>query len=489
MTTPAPPTTRRITRDTLLNVAGMGLPLLAALVCIPLLLARLGVERFGVLTLVWAVSSYFGLFDLGLGRVLAQKIARAWQLRQHRRCGPLVGTALAALALLGASAAVLMAAGAPALSRLIGGSGDTQQIEQAVMAMAFMTPAALLTAGLRGVLEARGAFAAVNLLRLPLGLFNFIGPALMAALAEPGLGAIAWLLCAGRWLAAVAHAVVAKRLLGQACGGWWPSAGTARRLAPEAGWMTLSSLASPLMGYADRLLLGLAGSTAALAYYVTPLEMIGRLAIVPAALTTVLLPAFSAALAARHGTIERPLYDRSVLALFCLLWPACAGLALFAHELLSLWLGATFATASAPLLQVFAVGTLINALAYVPAALLLGAGQARRVALIHLLELPVFLPLLWWLIERHGALGAALAWLLRMTVDTLAHAAAAAPLLRGSRAVTARGLLVALLAALGFAGLWLDAPAARGAWGLAVVAVAWAIHRNFRLPLGERASA
>ena len=48
-------------RASLLNLLGLGLPMVAALVWIPGLLAALGPSRFGVLALIWTVANYFGL--------------------------------------------------------------------------------------------------------------------------------------------------------------------------------------------------------------------------------------------------------------------------------------------------------------------------------------------------------------------------------------------------------------------------------------------
>ena len=47
----------KIARDSLLNLVGLGGPLLLAVVLVPRLLLGLGDERFGLLTLVWAVTS------------------------------------------------------------------------------------------------------------------------------------------------------------------------------------------------------------------------------------------------------------------------------------------------------------------------------------------------------------------------------------------------------------------------------------------------
>src|SRR5208282_2279488 len=59
------------------NFAGEGAPLAAAVVAVPLLLRYVGAERFGVLSIAWAMIGYFGLFDLGLGRTLTKFLADA----------------------------------------------------------------------------------------------------------------------------------------------------------------------------------------------------------------------------------------------------------------------------------------------------------------------------------------------------------------------------------------------------------------------------
>lgn len=68
--------------NTVWNLLGTGLPLLVGLFTIPFLITRIGVEAFGILTLVWALIGYFSLFDFGLGRALTQQVASRLAARQ-----------------------------------------------------------------------------------------------------------------------------------------------------------------------------------------------------------------------------------------------------------------------------------------------------------------------------------------------------------------------------------------------------------------------
>ncbi|MGN5352838.1 oligosaccharide flippase family protein [Ralstonia sp. L16] len=90
-----------LTRNTLWNLAGAGLPLAVGAVTIPYLIGRVGVEAFGVLTLIWALIGYFSLFDFGLGRALTQQVAKARASEQETRLPDLVKTGLSFTAVAG----------------------------------------------------------------------------------------------------------------------------------------------------------------------------------------------------------------------------------------------------------------------------------------------------------------------------------------------------------------------------------------------------
>ena len=140
----------KLVRHTIYNLLGLGLPLIVAVFSIPALIKELGDARFGLLTLIWSVVSYFGLFDLGLGRTLTQQLAVVLGEKDYKRVGPLVGTATVIMTVLGVIAGILMAAAAPWGVNLINAVPDKQEAIYAVYAMALAMPAIVLTSGFRG---------------------------------------------------------------------------------------------------------------------------------------------------------------------------------------------------------------------------------------------------------------------------------------------------------------------------------------------------
>lgn len=461
----------KLLRHTAFNLIGLGAPLLVAVGTIPVLIHALGPARFGLLTLIWAVVSYFGLFDLGLGRALTQQLAVVFANKEHQKVGPLVATATLLMAALGILAGVLMAAAASWGVGLIHDVPDRQEAINAVYAMALAMPFVVLTSGFRGILEARHAFGIVNLIRLPMGLFTFLGPlAIVLYGGGPRLDYIAWVLVAGRVIACGVHAYYAWRVLPSERSALIWRADLLRPLCVSGGWMTVSNIISPFMGYVDRFVIGAIASASAVAYYTTPQELVTKLWIMPGALTAVVFPAFAAQMA-RRDEQTWALFKKAVHWLFLALLPVTVALTLFAHELLALWINPGFADHSALLLQVFAIGILINCLAHVPFTLIQSAGAARLTALAHLIELPLFLAALWWLTSTHGTLGAAFAWLLRMVLDTLLMFALCSPLLgRSAKSLlNLKVLSLALLAAAGFAGVLIQPIAVRVLWVVLMV--------------------
>ena len=455
------------------NFVGMGAPLLVAIVTIPVLISSLGADRFGLLTLIWAVVSYFGLFDLGLGRALTQKLAVVFANEESGCVGPLVATASALMATLGVMAGLLMAGVAAWGVSLIQAVPDRQEAIAAVYGMSAAMPAIVLTSAFRGILEARHAFGIINLIRIPMGLFTFLGPLAVVVYAAPRLDLIAWTLALGRVLGCAVHAYYAWRLLPSERGTLVVQFSLLRPLCVSGGWMTVSNIVSPFMGYVDRFVIGGLLSASAVAYYVTPNELVTKLWIVPGALTAVLFPTFAKQIAQRDAQTW-PLFKRAVQGLFAILLPMAVALALFSHELLSAWISPVFSNNSATLLQIFALGIFFNCLAHVPFTLIQSAGSPRLTALIHTAELPFFLVALWWLTYSYGILGAAIAWLLRMVLDSGVMFILSVPFLGQSTKMWINASVArhAALALVGFSGVLVTSVTLRTLWWAGIVCAA-----------------
>jgi O-antigen/teichoic acid export membrane protein len=181
--------------------------------------------------------------------------------------------------------------------------------------------------------------------------------------------------------------------------------------------MTVSNVLGPLMVTFDRFLIGSIISIAAVAYYSIPYEVVTKLWLISSALIGVLFPAFSATNAVDRARLVF-LFKCGVKYIFIILLPLALALVIFAPEGLALWLGNDFARNSTSIARLLAVAVLVNSLAQVPFTHLQSIGRPDLTAKFHLLELPFYVVTLFFLARHWGITGVAIAWLLRVIIDT-----------------------------------------------------------------------
>ena len=437
---------RRLARNVVWNLLGTGAPLLVAIVAIPLLIDGLGTARFGVLTLAWMVVGYFSLFDLGLGRALTKLVAEKLGKGKNDEIPALIWTAMSLMSALGVLGAVAVAALSPWLVTAVLKIPAELQPETltAFYLLAASIPIVISTTGLRGILEAHQRFGLVNAVRIPLGIFTFLGPVAVLPFSNSLVPVVAVLVIA-RLVSWCAYAVLCLKVEPALRHSASIHRAMVRPLINFGGWMTVTNIVGPLMVYLDRFLIGAVVSMIAVAYYSTPYEVITKLWIIPGALMGVMFPAFAAALVQDRARATR-LFDRTVNYIFLSLFPAVLIIVTFAHEGLTLWLGNEFADNSTMVLQLLAVGVFINSHAQVPFGMVQSAGRPDLTAKLHLIELPFYLLILWWLLDAYGIVGAAIAWVARVAIDTIILFVMAHRLLSAEALFTLRPVLMAGMA-------------------------------------------
>lgn len=476
-----PPLATTMARNSLLNLLGLGLPLLVAVFSIPPLLDGLGAARFGLLGLVWVAIAYLNLLDMGLGRATTRFAAPAIRDGDDVALGSILGVASALQLALGVAGAALAVAFAPAFVRRFLDLSGALEIEAtaAFVTLAFAAPALTLASSFRGVLEAGQRFGVINAIRVPVSTANFVVP-LIGVWLGWSLPQMVFGLVAVRVLGLLGYATVCLRTwtgLGRRLGF---DRARVRQLLSFGGWVTVSSVIGSLLLYVDRIAIGGVASIEAAGYYTVPHEVVTRLEILPASLVLTLFPALAALAPGAAGRrAGGELFDRSVLLLLAIVAPPLLTLALAGNELLTIWLGGEFAVQAAGALRLLSLGMIGTALAYIPYAAIQAAGRPDLTARLQLAELPVYLVLLWLLIARWGIEGAAAAWMVRAMVDALLMYVAAwrLGLTEGAHLDRLGRLLVALcvyVLLVGGAAFVLAEPAA--VIGIAVVALlAWGV--------------
>jgi O-antigen/teichoic acid export membrane protein len=366
-------TSARLTRGALSSV-GVDLALAAAaLVAAPIMVRTLGPPAYGIYVLVTVLAGQLGFLQLGLAPAVTRRVAEA---RGAGDAGSVRATVHVAWLLAAASALLLAIAfwlGGPAFFARVGGiAGST------LFAAAAAVAAQPIVGVSQAVLLGRERFTALATVRLIQGLARTVA----------GVAVV----IAGGGVAAV---LVAQAVL------------------------DLTGILAALLVDGEKLAIGWARSLDQLTYYAVPYGAVFRMAIVPAALATVLAPRLSALSAAGRVDDAALLVRRTTRVTAAILIAAAAPLAACAPEWLGLWLGADFAHRADATARLLLVAVVVNGIASPACTVVRAGGRPSALVIAYAAELPLHVVAVYALVRGWGIVGAAGAWLLRAALDAV----------------------------------------------------------------------
>jgi O-antigen/teichoic acid export membrane protein len=316
---------RQIARNTVVNLGGRLFYLAGWAVVAPLMLARLGPDRFGLWALLSVVSGLYLSVDFGLSGALTRFVAEfraTGDTRALRGTSTLAALMYAAITL--AFAIALVALRGPLLDLMRVPAGLRPEAERAWLAA--------VMAGIHRLDVWNGISAGVTLLQLG---------AIAAALVL-GRGLVALMLASGASYAVgtIVGWIVIRRLAPDVGFGALPAPpGLFRRLARFGGALQVINLAVLAQLQLEKILFGVFLSLGAVGQYEFGFRLALGLWAIPQVMIPPLLPA-SAHLDAT-GDLERlrRLYRRASRYLLAIAFPLAAGIVALAPAAFVAWLG------------------------------------------------------------------------------------------------------------------------------------------------------
>jgi O-antigen/teichoic acid export membrane protein len=401
-----------IKRNSAYNFLGGLLPLAVSIITVPIFLRLIGIERYGVLTLVWALLGYFGLFDFGLAKATAQRISASGDSAEAR--ARTFWSALAANSLTSVIGGIaFFVVGAFFLTHVV--KIESSLRAEAVAAMPILAaavPVAIISGVLGGALMGREKFLEANLIGIFSSVITQLGPMFTAWLIGVRLSGLILSVIFARvltlflmWRVCREHVTKGARIE--------VSRSEIFALLGFGGWVTVSSFVGPVMIIFDRFVIGAVLGAAAVALYAVPWQLAQRVLQLPSALQTALFPRQAAASADE----QRRLTQEGVRAIVTITTPLVIAGIFIMDPFLKLWLGSVFQPVSAEVGRIALIGFWALGLAYVPFAQVEARGHARTAAIVHLGEVPIYLGALFLLMKYFGLAGAAAAFALRCLAD------------------------------------------------------------------------
>jgi O-antigen/teichoic acid export membrane protein len=427
-----------VTRAALITASSQLVVFASAAIGIPLALRALGPERFGGIALIWVLLTYFALLDFGMAKSTTRFVSVSLSKGARDEVARIVWNAIFVQIAIGLAAGALAWYALPQLTHFEHvGAGDGRELEVALRAMAFVIPFTLVIGIERAALEAGYGFGWVALVVTPMNALSYVVPALAGAL---GLGMlqIVSTFIGIRIVAVIALALMLRRRYGVT-----PSRldrSVMAQILRFGGWIAVSSVIGPVLLYLDRVVVGVVFGLSVLAYYSPSFDAATRLWFVSGSVALALFPRFSAG----HAVAES--FDRAVRYVLMLVGPVAIFLFFEAADVIALWLGPSAVAIGVPTMRVVAVGVIASALGAVPLALLQSSGRAGYVAAFHIAQAAPYVILLVALTGALGPVGAAIAWSVRLVVDSTYLFARARPLLPHVEGMTMQRLAYGLSA-------------------------------------------
>jgi len=403
----------------MINLLGNVVPMVFAILTIPLVIGTIGNEKFAVLTIAWLFLGYFSILDLGIGRATTKFVIEYHHKGLVNEVVELIYTSVLLLFFFGVMVGAALYFMTPYIcdNFLNIPSYLKKETRESLRLIAGAIPFVIGVAGVRGVLEAHHQFRLLNIIKIPSSVLNYLIPAITGLLVN-SLTLIVFFLALTRVILFIVYSYYCFKPLQHSGAFRKFNRSIINKLVSYGGWLTISNLIGPIMIYFDRFIIGSVLTLTMLSYYTTPYEVITKLLVVAGSATGVLFPVFAKFFL--HDKLKlTEIYSLALKGIVFIMLPVCLFFSFFSHEILSIWLGDLFAENSSMVLQLLCLGILFNSIASIPYTSLQALNRPDIPAKIHLIELPFYLAALTFFASRFGIQGVAFTWMIRNFIDAI----------------------------------------------------------------------
>jgi O-antigen/teichoic acid export membrane protein len=410
--------TTKVVKGSLWTLAGQIAPLGVSIITTPFVIRMLGAESYGVLILVGLIPTYLAFADLGMGLASTKFASEAYAESDGEKEARIVRTA--ALIALGCSLpiAFLLFISSFEIIELFNVPEHLHAEASLALKLAAIT---FVVNFLNNILNSpqlarlrmdlntlvTSGFRIVGLLLTPFAVYYYgiiggVGALLIAAL-----------------MTLTGHLIVSGSLLRQIRGLSFEREHF-RALIRVGGAFATAGIAAVILANSEKLILTGVVSVQTLAYYSVAFTFANMTTLFTGAMAQSLIPAFSQLTSPDRSSQLNNLYARCVRLNVLGLLPLIAILIVIARPFFSAWAGNDFGVNSTPPFYILVVGLFFNLNTYVAGSLLMASGRTDLYAKAFWIQLVPYLAAVFVLTSYFGAVGAALAWSLRVVFESFA---------------------------------------------------------------------
>ena len=393
----------------------LGVNILVGVSLSPYILHRLGDHAFGLWILVFSITGYYGLFDLGIRSSIIRYVAKYAVLENHNQLNRLINTAMFSYIGIGLVAMLITVIGFFHMSSIFQIPADFATTARLLFLMVGAAVAAGFPLGVfGGILEGLQRFYVLNFTNVSSTLVR----ALLIVLAlrhGRGLLTIALITVCLPLVAALVNATVVLRILPLRFGAKYLDWSTLRRIANYSGATFIIIVGGRLRFKTDAVVIGTFLSSAAITYFAIASRLVDYASEVVSGLAQIFVPMSSQSQAIGDSARLRKILVAGNRACALIIFPITAMLIILGKSVIEAWVGAKYVATSYPVLLLLLIPSTLMLAQSASGRTLWGMARHGTWAWVVLIEGIANLILSIVLVRRFGIIGDALGTAIPLT--------------------------------------------------------------------------
>jgi O-antigen/teichoic acid export membrane protein len=399
---------REIARNVGSSWFNLGTNILTGLFLSPFILHRLGDAAFGVWILIFSLTGYYGLFDLGIRASVIRYVSRFAATGDLQSTARLVNTSLCLYTAIGCVTLIITAAGSYWIDSLFRIPPELHDSARWLFFMVGASVAAGFPLGVfSGVLEGLQRFYILNLTSV---IATLVRTALIVLVLRRGFGllAVAAITVCLPLLMSVVRAGIAIQALPVKFSWRYFDSGSLAQIAGYGGTTLMIMIAYKLRYKTDEVIIGSLLSSSAITYFAIADRLMDYASDAVGSLAQIFVPMSSQSDATGDTDQLRRIWILGNRACALVIFPITITFILLGRSIIAVWVGSRYVGVSYPLLVTLAIPITLAVAQGASPRILFGMAKHKLLALVVGLESIVNLLLSVLLVRRFGLIGDAL---------------------------------------------------------------------------------
>jgi O-antigen/teichoic acid export membrane protein len=385
----------------------------------PFILHRLGDAAFGIWTLIFSITGYYGIFDLGIRSSVVRYVSKFFAVNDRENLSKVLSTSLFSYSCIGLAALLVTAILATFVDSIFRIPPAFHSTAQWLFLMVGSSVALGFPLGVfGGVLEGLQQFYVNNWTTVCVTLMR-AALIILALTRGGGLLTVAFITVSLPLLASLVRGWVAMSILRVPLGFGYVNRETVRLIANYSGVTFIILVAGKLRFQTDEVVIGTLLSTVAITHFSIGARIVDYASEVVTGLAQIFIPMASQSDATGNTDRLRKILIGGNRACAFIIFPICVVLILLGRSIIEVWVGARYVAASYPVLVILIIPFTLMLAQATSGRILFGMGRHQTLAMVTMAEGIANVILSVLLVRPYGVVGDALGTAIPLTLTVV----------------------------------------------------------------------